>query len=223
MFPIKENAVPYRRNWVPQRRNRVPYPWARCSLPMGTVFPRACCSLLPKRALGSPALCTGLPREPGSLPSPGDWCSRFLWHPGSFCEADSRRRLSVARPGPPFVRSISMTPPVRGSDTRGRGTPPGLRGLHPRQGAAGPRHPVGRALRCGMDGPPVARPWNLAHAGQPVCLRSELLDHRLALGSVSGWPSGSDPEAKLPDVPAEANGLLNRYPERSAYPNAMPR
>jgi hypothetical protein len=24
-------------------------------------------------------------------------------------------------------------------------------------------------------------------------------------------------------VPAEANGLLNRYPERSAYPNAMPR
>jgi hypothetical protein len=74
-----------------------------------------------------------------------------------------------------------------------------------------------------MDGPPVARPWNLAHAGQPVCLLSELLDHRLALGSVSGWPSGSDPEAKLPDVPAEANGLLNSYPERSAYPNAMPR
>jgi hypothetical protein len=42
-------------------------------------------------------------------------------------------------------------------------------------------------------------------------------------GSVSGWPSGSDPEAKLPDAPAEVNGLLNRYPERSAYPNAMPR
>jgi DNA helicase II / ATP-dependent DNA helicase PcrA len=42
-------------------------------------------------------------------------------------------------------------------------------------------------------------------------------------GSVSGRPSGSDPEAKLPDAPAEVNGLLNRYPERSAYPKAMPR